>query len=198
MLQSGHRILPFQQFLQRVYIFGFYEAVAPHDVDDVGGVEDVFFFQKLVKFDDKTHALHVDVVGVVNLSPNLLHLIFLHFNEFFQGSVGELAEFVQTLVNAVHPDAVVFHQLIDVGRKNLVQPFFFPVKPETNDIQRNLNVRVVTFCVNLFAEEMNQFVVAVRKLVNLGGDVAELPFSSNFVEIDGKDTGQLLGLFVNR
>ena len=59
-------------------------------------------------------------------------------------------------------------------------------------------MRVVAFGMDLFAEEMDEFVVAVRKFVNLGGHVAQFAFRSDFVEIDGEDTRQLLGLFVNR
>ena len=48
----------------------------------------------------------------------------------------------------------------------------------------------------LFTEEMHQFIFAARDLVHIGGDIANLAFGADFVEIDRKDAGELFHLLI--
>ena len=160
-LQGLNGFVFLQQFLQLVDILFIYKVVFLQDIDNIGRVEDVFLFQQLIQLNNQLHALDVGLVVMLNVFHQLCHFVFILLYQHFNGQVILLQQLGQHFVNSLYPDAVGVNQRIDILGQYLLQMLLVQVLPEIDNVQSNLDMRVVTFGVNLFPQEVNQLVVAV-------------------------------------
>src|SRR4030042_3769666 len=80
----------------------------------------------------------------------------------------------------------------------MAQPALIPPAPEAEDPFDEILDEVAAFYMALFAEEMNEGILAVAQLINLRGHIPQLALGADFVEIDRKKFGQLLDQVVYR
>ena len=118
--------------------------------------------------------------------------------DVFRIEARDFAHHLHEVVDVYKPGAFLVDALENVVRHDGFQGLKVAVAPKLEHIQRQANQRVITFRVDLFAEEMHQFVLSARDFVHVGGHVADFAFRADFVEIDGENARQLLHLFIIR
>ena len=196
-------LLVFKGSLQRIDVFVGDEGIAPQRVEDVDRLERIFLTQEGIQ------VLEVHQAGMLAVANGLVEAQLLHrphnqlveivarqHEQVLGIQTTDLTHLNRDVMDIGEPLALHIDALIHVVGKNRFQVLFDTIAPEFENVKSQPYKCIIAFRMHLFTKEVNQFVLAARDLVHVGGDVTDLAFGSDLVEVDGEDTGELFHLFV--
>ena len=202
-LQGGTDVFFLVGLFELVDILVGDERIVTQRVKDVDRLEGVFLPQEGVQVFDVHEASmfpfadgRVDAQFLDRSLDQFVEVVAGEHEQILRVEAARLAHRDGDVVYIGEPLAVDVDAIIDIVRQDIAEVLLDAIAPELEHAEGQSNERVITLRMHLFAEEMHQLVLTARDLVHVGGDVSDLPFRADLVEIDREDAGELFHLLI--
>jgi len=184
--------------LEFVNIFCRDEWIPFEQLNDIDRLKRVFFLQVRIQVPDVPQSLHIKLVIGFEAFNQPVKLIMRYIKQSLGILSRKLRHLRYQLVHRGKPATFSVDTLIHILWKKIPECFEFSVVPEIKYPSRQPDECVITFCMNLLSEKMDQPVLSSRNLIHGSGYFPDFTFSTYFAEVHRKDPGELLDFLVVR
>ena len=198
-------VLGFIHFLELINLLIWNEGETTQRVENVDRLEAVFLTQISIQ------VTYVHQSGALTLIQVILQfkaasgradeafvIITRKHQHIFRIEARNFAHGLHKVMDRHKPSASHINTVKDVVGQDGLQRLKVTVAPKLEHIKGQGNKCVVALGMHLLAEEMHQLVLTSRDFIHIGGHVTDFAFGTDFIEVNGEDTRQLLYLLIIR